>query len=209
MPPFSSGRLLPLALACCLVLAVVAAGWVYLERDAQPGGFARLKPAVGEAAPDFTLRDTDGDPFRLTTQCARRPVVLEFGSATCVACVLGHFERKEELAREFSDKAEFVFVYCREANPGRAVGALAIKSGPPPGQTFTWDERAERARSFRKAMGVARRVLIDGEGDDCVQTLFGGRDNQCVVVGTDGRVLFKQEQTDHRELRRFLEANLH
>ena len=52
-------------------------------------------------------------------------------------------------------------------------------------------------------------MLIDGDGDDCVQTLYGGRDNQCVVVGTDGRVLFKQEQTDHRELGRFLEADLH
>jgi hypothetical protein len=208
MPPSSAGRLLPLALSCCLLLAVVAAGWVYFERDSQPAGFAREKPAVGESAPDFTLRDTDGVAFRLSTETARRPVVLEFGSATCVECVLGHFERKEELAREFADQAEFVFVYCREANPGRAVGAMATRSGPAPGQTFTWDERAERARAFRKAMDVSRRVLIDGDGDDCVQTLFGGRDNQCVMIGSDGRVLFKQEQTDHRELRRFLEANL-
>jgi hypothetical protein len=207
MPPFSAGRLLPLALACCFLLAALAAGWVYLERDSQPDDFARLKPAVGDPTPDFTLRDAEGVTFHLAAAAARRPVILEFGSATCVECVLGHFERKEELAREFAGRAEFVFVYCREANPGRAVGAMATKSGPAPGQTFTWDERAERARTFRKAMGVSRRVLIDGDGDDCVQTLFGGRDNQCVVIGTDGCVLFKQEQTDYRELRRFLEGH--
>src|SRR5262249_39618756 len=159
MPPFPAGRLLPLALACCILLAAVAAGWVYVERDSQPIHFDRLKPAVGDLAPDFTLRDADGVAFRLATHCEHKPVVIEFGSATCVECVLGHFERKEELAREFSDRAEFVFVYCREANPGRAVGAMATKSEPAPGQTFTWDERAERARSFRRAMGVSRRVL--------------------------------------------------
>jgi hypothetical protein len=206
MPSFSAARLMPLALACCVALAVVSVGWLYLDRDGQPTCFARQNPPVGGAAPDFTLRDADSVPFHLAA--AGRPVVLEFGSATCVECVLGHFEQKEQLAREFGDRAAFLFVYCQEANPGHAVGSMAMQSGPAPGLTLTWQERARRARNFSKAMNVGRRVLIDGDGDDCVQALYGGRDNECVVVGADGRVAFKRAQTDPRELRHFLEGHL-
>lgn len=207
MLPFSAGRLLPLALASCLLLAVFAAGWVFLERRSQPPGFERQPPAVGEPAPSFTLRDANGAECCLGGKRAR-PMVVEFGSATCVECVLGQFERREALAREYADRAEFVFVYCREANPGHAVGAMAVNSGPAPEQTFTWAERAARARTFRKSMGVARRILIDGDGDDSAQSAYGGRDNHCVVISPDGRIVFKQEQADHRELRRFLQRYL-
>ena len=143
MSSFPSGRLLPLALACCFLLAVVAAGWVYLERDAS----GRLRPAEArrrrEAAPDFTLRRRRRFVPPLDAVCAAGRS-LQLGTATCVECVLGHFERKEELDAGVFGQAQFVFVYCREANPGLAVGAMAIKSGPVPGQTFTWDQRQRR-----------------------------------------------------------------
>ena len=205
MPPSSAGRLLPLALASCVMLAAVGGVWVYLESDSGPTEFARQTPAVGEAAPALTLRDVDGAECKLCG-VRRRPLVVEFGSATCVECVLGQFERREALAREFAERADFVFVYCREASPGRAIGAMAMNSGPPPGQTYSWAERAERARAFRKAMGVSRRVLID-DGDDGAQSAYGGRDNPCIVIGADGRIAFKQAQTDPRELRHFLERH--
>jgi hypothetical protein len=35
-------------------------------------------PHVGDAAPDFTLKDLDGRPFRLRDVVGRRPLVLEF-----------------------------------------------------------------------------------------------------------------------------------
>ena len=40
-------------------------------------------PRVGELAPDFELRDTNGEnPLRLSTHIGKRPVVLVFGSFT-------------------------------------------------------------------------------------------------------------------------------
>src|SRR5436190_23340840 len=101
MPPFSAGRLLPLALASCLVLAAATAVWVYLESGSGPPDFTRQSPAVGEPAPDVTLRDVEGAELRLGGS-RPRPVVVEFGSATCVECVLGQFERREALARDFA-----------------------------------------------------------------------------------------------------------
>jgi hypothetical protein len=44
--------------------------------------FAEQPPAVGEAAPDFTLREADGHLFRLREHLGREPVILEFVSFT-------------------------------------------------------------------------------------------------------------------------------
>jgi hypothetical protein len=49
------------------------------ERIAQ---YPRQKPAVGEAAPDFTLDDLEGKTVRLRELIGPRPIVIEFGSYT-------------------------------------------------------------------------------------------------------------------------------
>jgi cytochrome oxidase Cu insertion factor (SCO1/SenC/PrrC family) len=54
--------------------------------NAQPGGsgrfsgYLRAKPALGEVAPDFSLRDLDGKQVRLKDLVGKRPIVIEFGS---------------------------------------------------------------------------------------------------------------------------------
>jgi len=53
--------------------------------NAQPGGSSRFsgylhaKPALGEVAPDFSLRDLDGKRVRLK-DLVGKPIVIEFGS---------------------------------------------------------------------------------------------------------------------------------
>lgn len=93
-----------LSLACALLIGldVVIARWLYppreettvAEPDPSPPGRAQMpgmpplfpfeqnKPALGEAAPDFTLHDVEGKPFRLSDYAGRVPVVIEFGSFT-------------------------------------------------------------------------------------------------------------------------------
>jgi len=44
--------------------------------------FPTAHPAPGVAAPDFTLKTLDGQPFTLSEAYADRPVVIEFGSYT-------------------------------------------------------------------------------------------------------------------------------
>ena len=54
--------------------------------SAQPGGssrfsgYLRAKPGLGEAVPDFALRDLDGKQLRLKDLVGKRPIVIEFGS---------------------------------------------------------------------------------------------------------------------------------
>jgi hypothetical protein len=52
---------------------------VRFERSFTVGG---PRPAVGEAAPDFVLRDTEGREFRLRDWVGGKPVVLELSSFT-------------------------------------------------------------------------------------------------------------------------------
>ena len=40
----------------------------------------KLKPALGEMAPDFRLLDLDDKEFVLKDQLGKKPIVIEFGS---------------------------------------------------------------------------------------------------------------------------------
>jgi hypothetical protein len=65
-----------------VIALVIATPFTRGRRVPPEEAFARAKPAVGDAAPDFTLRSPGGDEFRLSAWRHRRPVVLEFGSFT-------------------------------------------------------------------------------------------------------------------------------
>ena len=43
-------------------------------------GYLQAKPALGEAAPDFVLRNLDGKELRLKDFVGKQPIVIEFGS---------------------------------------------------------------------------------------------------------------------------------
>jgi hypothetical protein len=43
-------------------------------------GYLQTKPALGEAAPDFVLRDLEGKELRLKNLVGKQPIVIEFGS---------------------------------------------------------------------------------------------------------------------------------
>jgi hypothetical protein len=51
------------------------------RRD-RPRPYFDQRPALGETAPDFVLRDLDGKAFRLKDAVGKRPLVIEFGSYT-------------------------------------------------------------------------------------------------------------------------------
>jgi hypothetical protein len=43
-------------------------------------GYLQAKPALGDAAPDFVLRDLDGKELCLKGLVGKQPIVIEFGS---------------------------------------------------------------------------------------------------------------------------------
>jgi peroxiredoxin len=224
-------RPLALALACAVgawLYAALGLGVYSPERpppasperaaldDEARSWFTRVKPALGEPAPDFTLPDTDGRPFHLAREVGKVPLVLELGSITCPLCLAGQSAAARELAEKYRDRATFVVVYCQEAHPEQdsQLPVRALVPGyeglPPLPQTVGRQERAARARLFRQRAGVPGRVLVDEDGDRSVQRLYGANahQNALFVIDVRGRVTFRWELAPLPEVDGFLGAHL-
>src|SRR5579864_1233992 len=118
---------------------------------------------------------------------------------------MGQLGPREALAKKYQATADFLFVYTREAHPGKPLGSLAMSPNAPPAydQTTSWQDRAGRARAFAEKMSVARPMLVDEDGDDSVLQQYGGHDNQLIVIDDAGQIILKQERTDDTTLDEF------
>jgi hypothetical protein len=114
----------------------------------------------------------------------------------------------ETVAKKYKGKAEFVFVYCREAHPDRPVKSPASKYGKRINQARTAAERMETAQLFCQDMKMTRRILVDEFGDKSVQRLYGGMPNPTMVVDVDGKLALKMPWTNGKALDDFLKKFL-
>jgi alkyl hydroperoxide reductase subunit AhpC len=148
-------------------------------------------PAVGEAAPDFTLKAIDGkETIQLSKQSGKKPVVLVFGNFTC-GPFRGLFPDVDAVYGRYKDRATFIMVYVREAHPtdgwkmqsNTQVG-VAVK------QPTTTAERAEVCELFRKKLKPGMPVLVDEIGDPA-GTAYSAMPARLYVIDTDGKVAYK------------------
>jgi peroxiredoxin len=81
-----------LAFAAILSLLSLSVGAVAAERETPPpplavhGGEGTRFAEPGMIAPDFTVLDVEGHPFRLSEEVSRKPVLLLFWSVFCELC---------------------------------------------------------------------------------------------------------------------------
>jgi hypothetical protein len=156
---------------------------------------------VGDVLPDLPLEDLDGRKFRPAHPGAT-PVVIEFSSATCPICVAG-LDSMRRLADRYAGRAEFLFVYCREAHRTAAADGEYLRDGLPRRQAAQDAERRQGAGLLSSSVGAARRLVVDGFGAGSLyERLFGGSgaDDPLVVVGTDGRVALVSRWADADEV---------
>ena len=84
-----------LILAGIFSLVPLGGGVLAAERDTPPpplavhGGEGTRFAEPGMIAPDFTLLDAEGHPFRLAEELSRKPVLLLFWSVFCDPCRAG------------------------------------------------------------------------------------------------------------------------
>jgi hypothetical protein len=165
-------KVLPL-LSLCLAVAFVGAPAVAVlidARGASASGKGQFLPfpnfidpgAVGSAAPDFALpRLSDGKMVHLHDLVGRRPVVLVFGSFSCdLFCT--RLDRLRDMYERFGGKAEFLFVYTRNAlHPLPAVLRDALQQE---GRTADSPEgRRVLARTGMNAFHFPIPCVMDGE----------------------------------------------
>ena len=150
-----------------------------LVRHAARTGFGS-GPEPGEKAPDFELRDLDGNRVRLSDFAREKNVVLTFGSATCpfTASAIG---RLNDLSEDYKKKreVEFLFVYVREAHPGEKLPAHR-----------SYEDKVLAAETFRKAEDVEMTILID-DVDGKVHRKYGKMPNPTYLIDKSGRVAFR------------------
>lgn len=151
----------------------------------QPG------PAVGEPAPDFTLRTFDGaSEVTLSTLVGPKPIVLVFGNFTC-----GPFRSQsgnvEKVYRRHKDRATFLMVYVREAHPtdGWHMESNA-KTGVSLPQPKTYEERVTVAERCRNHIRFDMPFLVD-EIDDRVGATYSGMPSRLYVIDRSGAVAYK------------------
>jgi hypothetical protein len=144
---------------------------------------------------------------------ATKPVVLIFGSVTCPP-FRSALEGIDEVHRDFHDRAEFLFVYIREAHPDSVLSLsgknsqLSLVKIP---QHSTLEVRTEAAAACGRTLKLGMPIAVDGI-DNKVGRAYAGWPNRMVVVGTDGRILFASDPsprgTNAAHLRAWLAENL-
>jgi thiol-disulfide isomerase/thioredoxin len=152
----------------------------------QPG------PAIGDQAPDFTLKTADGSgALTLSEQLQPgKPVVLVFGNFTC-----GPFRSQagnvEKLYHKYKDRATFVMVYVREAHP---KDGWSMESNDRVGvalpQPTTYNERADVAQQCGRLLDLSFPMLVDTM-DDAVGARYSGMPGRLYLIDPERKVAYK------------------
>jgi hypothetical protein len=85
----------------------------------------------------------------------------------------------ENLAQQYTDRVDFLFIYCREAH---FTEAEPIRTSL---------ERFSRAEKFSQQQNVKRKILVDEFEEQSVQRRYGSFENSVFVLDKTGRILLK------------------
>jgi hypothetical protein len=154
-------------------------------------GSLQAGPALGEKAPDFTLKTHDGrGELSLSRLVGTKPVVLVFGNITC-----GPFRSQagniEKLYRRFKDRATFVMVYVREAHPSDGWSSENnFRLGITLAQPRTYEERVAAAQSCGTRINLSFPMLVDTI-NDAVGGRYSGMPSRLYLIDGDGTIAYK------------------
>lgn len=179
-----SPRTLPLVtLAACLVACAKPSEPVpttpapaATAQAASPSGSAHAaapsgNPLVGKPAPDFTLTDLDGEPFKLSEQRGKI-VVLEWFNPDCPFVKLNH------------EKGSLQGMARREMDKGTVW--VSVNSGKP-GKQGTGAERNVKAKAD---YAMPNRILLDESG--AVGKLYDAKHTpHMMVIDKEGTLVYR------------------
>ena len=95
------------------------------------------------------------------------------------------------MEKKYSDVANFVIVYIKEAHPENEWQMEANEeSGVVYTQPKTTEERGELARAFVDKMNVETETLLD-DIDNTAMVCYAAWPERLYVIGTDGRIIYK------------------
>jgi peroxiredoxin len=139
---------------------------------------ALVSPAIGTAAPDFTLKDLDGKAIHLADYKGKI-VVLEWFNPSCPFIKIAHEKRDfSKLAAKYAAKG-IVFLAINSGAPGKQGNAL------------------EENKAAKKAFSIAYPILRDESGE--VGKKYGASNTpHLFVIAKDGTLAYTGGLDDTR-----------
>jgi peroxiredoxin len=148
---------------------------------------------VGVTAPDFEARNLDGTVVRLSDFRGKRHVVMMTGAVTSPMCAF-EVPALNQLQLEFgSQGVSFFLLYTRESHPAENYSSHS-----------SWDQKLSYARDLRRLEEVQFPIIVD-DLDGKIHRSYGTWPNALFVIHKDGRLVFRSNMANHRELRQVLE----
>lgn len=158
---------------------------------AQEIGALSPGPAVGDPAPDFTLKTPDGSQsITLSKYRTSRPLVLCFGNFTC-GPFRALYPEVEAVWERHRDHADFLLVYVREAHPDDGWKMVSNeRQGVAVAQPKQYEERVAVCQQFCKKLQPRMTVVVD-DLDDRVGGTYSGMPARLYVLDSQGRIAYK------------------
>ena len=117
---------------------------------------------VGDIAPDFTLKLTDGSDFTLSKNRGK-VVMLQFTASWCGVCRKEMPFIEKDIWQKHKDDPNFVLVGIDREEPLEEVKKFAESTGVT--YPMALDSKADVFAMYaERKSGITRNILIDGEG---------------------------------------------
>ena len=164
-------------------------------------------PEEGEPAPDFMLKDLQGNEVGLKQFKKKRPVVLVTGSYSCPV-YRRQVSALNRLYEKYHKQAAFFVLYTVEAHPVKDpspyrgkewVTEQNTREGILLRQPTSYAERATLASRCKVDLGSSVPVLVD-EMDNSVWTRYGKAPNAVYLIDYEGKILLRQAWFDSSRL---------
>lgn len=151
-----------------------------------------LAAKVGVAAPDFEAFTLDGNILRLSDFRGKRHVVMMTGAVTSPMCAF-EVPAFNQLQQDFNGKGvSFFLLYTRESHPAENYAAHG-----------SFEQKLACARDLQRLEDVRFPVIVD-HLDGRIHRAYGIWPNALFVIHKDGRLMFRSNMANSRELRQFL-----
>jgi thiol-disulfide isomerase/thioredoxin/Spy/CpxP family protein refolding chaperone len=162
-----------------------------------------VRPAVGEAAPDFNLETLSGRVVSLST-FKGKPLVIEFGSYSSPS-FRERAAKLDELARQYGNRANFLIVYTAEAHP---IGGWEVDRNRDEGvrvaKAADLTARKTEAKQAKQLLKIVIPIATDSMDDKTAEDYSAG-ENGAIVVGRDGKIFARETWMDPYRLKSALD----
>jgi peroxiredoxin len=151
---------------------------------------------VGAAAPEFEAQTLDGTILRLSEFRGSKHVVMMTGAVTSPMCAF-EVPELERLRNDFAGESfEFLLLYTRESHPAENYRAHEC-----------FEQKLSYARELQRLENIRLPIIVD-HLDGRIHRAYGVWPNALFVIHKDGRLVFRSNMANDRELRQFIEDTL-